>query len=398
MWQLWVAVAVGAVVVAILAALTRSTSPPLPTQHKRWTPSRVVTQKTGRRYLVIGGHGFLGSHIVEALLARGEKDIWVFDAAPSSLFEEERKVKFIRGDILNKDHLLNACYGRDVVFHTAALLNYWSRLSHDYEKIHKINYVGTKNVIEACRTAGVKKLLYTSTASMFVTAETLKKPIRNQSEETLMYPEEPVCHYTRTKMLAEKLVLASNGYSGVMTAAIRPNGIYGPRDAMIGGIVSTGAPGIGFMDNKQDYVYVENLVHGFLKLEEHLLPGSAAAGKAYFITDDEPLSYYEFNSKFSAHFGKTFKILPRALSVFLAYAVETISRLTKGRLSLGQLQILTPATLVFAGAEYYFSTERAKKELDWRPLYTVEEGMKNTADYFKALHEENRIKEGKKEK
>ncbi len=53
-----------------------------------------------------------------------------------------------------------------------ALVNYWSRLKHDYDKIYKVNYVGTKNVIEACRTASVKKLIYSSTASMFVTAGT----------------------------------------------------------------------------------------------------------------------------------------------------------------------------------------------------------------------------------
>jgi nucleoside-diphosphate-sugar epimerase len=334
---------------------------------------------------------------VEALLARGEKDIWVFDASPSPLFEDERKVNFIRGDILNKNHLLNACYGRDVVFHTAALVNYWSRLKHDYDKIYKVNYVGTKNVIEACRTASVKKLIYSSTASMFVTAETLKKPIQDQREDTLLYPEEPLCHYTHTKMLAEKLVLASNGYSGVLTAAIRPNGIYGPRDALIGGVIATGAPGIGHVNNKQDYVYVENLVHGFLKLEESLAPGSPAAGKAYFITDNEPLGYFDFNSKFSGYFGNEFKLLPRLVPIVLSYVVETIAWLSKGRIPLGQLQILTPPTIVIASSEYYFSTENAQKDLGWKPLFTVDEGMKNTAEYFKSLKEENRIREGKKE-
>lgn len=153
-----------------------------------------------------------------------------------------------------------------------------------------------------------------------IDVDILKHPIRGQSEDKLLYPEEPLCNYTRSKMLAEKvpfrsprfclyrishnvavqLILASNGYSGVLTAAIRPNGIYGPRDAvlliilfagdrgaltrlgllqLLGKVAATGAQGIGMIGRKQDYVYIENLVHGFLCLEAKLVPGSSVAGK-----------------------------------------------------------------------------------------------------------------------
>jgi sterol-4alpha-carboxylate 3-dehydrogenase (decarboxylating) len=98
---------------------------------------------------------------------------------------------------------------------------------------------------------------------------------------------------------------------------------------LIGGVIATGAPGIGHVNNKQDYAYVENLVHGFLKLEESLAPGSPAAGKAYFITDNEPLGYFDFNSKFSGYFGNEFKLLPRLVPIVLSYIVETIAWLSK---------------------------------------------------------------------
>ena len=81
-------------------------------------------------------------------------------------------MSFIRGDILNEAHLYNACCDRDVVFHTAAMLNYWSRLQHDFDLVNKVNYVGTKNIIEACHKTGVKKLLFPSSASIFVTSGT----------------------------------------------------------------------------------------------------------------------------------------------------------------------------------------------------------------------------------
>lgn len=97
-----------------------------------------------------------------------------------------------------------------------------------------------------------------------------------------------------------QLILASNGFSGVLTAVIRPNAIYGPRDAvelstrqcfhllhsldhgvgqLLGRVAASGSQGIGSKGSKQDYIYVENLVHAFLKLEEKLVPGSSVAGK-----------------------------------------------------------------------------------------------------------------------
>ena len=88
-----------------------------------------------------------GSHVVEALLARGENAIKVLDMAPSTLFEEEQKdgrVVFVKASILDSAQLEEALKGVDTVFHTAALVNFWERFPHLYPKTHAINVTGTE--------------------------------------------------------------------------------------------------------------------------------------------------------------------------------------------------------------------------------------------------------------
>src|SRR4051794_32780916 len=94
----------------------------------RHAPARVPTARTGKAYLVVGGHGFLGSNLVEGLLARGEDRVHVFDAAPSRLFDDEIRrgtVTFHHGDLRDARQVEAACTGVSTVFHTAARVDYW---------------------------------------------------------------------------------------------------------------------------------------------------------------------------------------------------------------------------------------------------------------------------------
>jgi nucleoside-diphosphate-sugar epimerase len=386
-WFVGLAVAVS----LVLLLLRRSSSSKVPTTPPavaRTVPRKVLTKKTGKSYLVTGGHGMLGSHLVEALLAREEEDITIFDVTDSKLFEKERKegkVHFVQGNLLDLEALAKAVKGKDTVFHTAALVNYWSRLSLDKDKIYNVNYIGTKNVVELCQEAGVKQLVHTSTASLFVVPKYKENPLRD-IDETLPYPEPPyLCHYTETKLLAEKFVLSANGRKGLLTAAVRPNGIYGPREQILTVAIAKGSAGIGTRTNKQSYVYVENLVHAMLCIEDKLVPGSQVGGQAYFISNDKATSYYDFNVKFEGLYGFKFKLLPNPLVVTLAYVSEFLTWISNGRIPLGELAWLTPITLTLCRADLYFSTEKAKKELGWTPIYSEEEGMEICYEYQTAL-------------
>jgi nucleoside-diphosphate-sugar epimerase len=118
-------------------------------------------------------------------------------------------------------------------------------------------------------------------------------------------------------------------------------------------LIGEGYPGVGTPTNKQDYAYVENVVHAFFKLEEKLTPGSPAAGQvcassslpigptckpptractnkqAYFISDDAPVRYLDFAKQFGRRFGHTFRIIPHHLATVLAHIVEFLTRLSK---------------------------------------------------------------------
>ncbi|KAL6052375.1 erg26, C-3 sterol dehydrogenase, variant 2 [Balamuthia mandrillaris] len=221
-----------AVVVLLLLRATKKKKPtgfPRPRLFKRTPNLKVLTKKTGKQYLVIGGSGFLGSHLVEALLARGETRVRIFDLQNNPIFKDDPSVEFIPGNILNSQQLSKACQGVNVVFMPAALVDYWSRFAFQYEGIHAVNVVGMENVIAACQENGVEKLIQTSSSAVLLDAKSLQHA---GVDETTPYTKNPPGHYSRTKVLAEKAVLAANGKRGLSTISIRPNGLFGPRDGV----------------------------------------------------------------------------------------------------------------------------------------------------------------------
>jgi nucleoside-diphosphate-sugar epimerase len=361
---------------------------PLDSRHR---PTRCPTKKTSKTYLVTGGHGMLGSHIVEALLARGEDRVHIFDHAPSPLFEEEARqgrVTFHRGDLRDRVRISEVCRGVDTVFHTAASVNYWADLPFELGPIHAVNVTGTENVVEACVAGGVKQLLATSSTSVVVPRDIERRPLALADESAPLATAPFLCHYVQTKGLAEKAVLAADGRGGLCTAALRPGGMYGPRDRLLTAAVAMGLPGIGLRDNVIDHIYVENVVHAFLLLEQRLVPRAPVCGRAYFVTNYAPSSgserAFDFNTAFSARFGRRFRLLPAAPVSALARAMESAAWASRGRLApaLGELGKLRPASLALSRATYYFSHRRAAEDFGYEPLYTSHEGMDLTARHW----------------
>jgi sterol-4alpha-carboxylate 3-dehydrogenase (decarboxylating) len=360
----------------------------------RHRPTRIATERTDKAYLVVGGHGMLGSHVVEALLARGEPNVHIYDRVPSSLFADEvagGRVKFHQGDIRDGASVRAACSGIDTVIHTAASVNYWADLPFEYGPIHAVNVVGTENVIDACRAASVRQLMHTSSVSVVVGRDLAERPIAG-GDERLPYASPPhLCHYIATKVLAERAVLAASGPS-LATAALRPGGMYGPRDMLLCAAIHDRSPGIGARRNVIDHIYVENVVHAFLTLERHLAPDSPTAGQAYFVTNHSVAvgqpqcdSYYDFNVRFAHAFGHEFRLGPRRVFSALAWTSEGLMQVSRGRLErrLGALAKLRPATLALARGTYHFSHAKATRDFGYEPLYPVDEAMALTVDWWR---------------
>lgn len=132
----------------------------------------------GNRFLVIGGAGFIGSHLVDQLLAEGAAQVRIFDNfsrgtranLESALSDPRAEVFSDGGDILHRDTLLSAMAGMDGVFHLAAL---WLLQCHEYPRsAFEVNVAGTMNVIEAVIASGIKRLVFSSSASVYGDAVT----------------------------------------------------------------------------------------------------------------------------------------------------------------------------------------------------------------------------------
>lgn len=134
---------------------------------------------------------------------------------------------YIQTDITRKDDISRALEGIEVVFHTAALLPFSIRNTH--QAMRQVNVEGTRNVVEACKTNGVKRLVYTSSCSVTMNRS------RNHSKseeivESVPLPQNPLNAYVETKGAAEMLVRKANGVGGLRTCAIRLSGLMGGRN------------------------------------------------------------------------------------------------------------------------------------------------------------------------
>ena len=173
--------------------------------------------------LVTGGGGMLGREIVRILVENGGYNVNSLD-----LFipEEERRnskvCSYIQADITNYDDLRIATRGMDVVFHTAAILPTVIGVTND--DFEQVNLQGTENVISACRECEVKRLIYTSSIDVVLGKGVTK--VENIDED-YPFPKKALNAYVKTKMEAEKAVLAANGKSGLTTCAVRPGGLLG---------------------------------------------------------------------------------------------------------------------------------------------------------------------------
>ncbi|KAJ9121954.1 hypothetical protein QFC24_004537 [Naganishia onofrii] len=228
---------------------------------------------TYEHYLVIGGCGFLGRHIVEQLLARGENSVSVFDLVQRHF---DDAVTFYTGDITFPEDIGNAIQksGATVIIHTASPIH--GQAAALYEKV---NVQGTRTVIQSCLTHGVRKLVYTSSAGVVYNGSENLVDV----DERMEVPDAALDAYNKTKADAERLVLLANGVplenntgGNLLTCALRPAGIFGPYDRQqLAGFKSVITNGqtrfqIGSNDNLFDWTYVGNVAHAHLLAADKL--------------------------------------------------------------------------------------------------------------------------------
>ncbi|KAK2833080.1 hypothetical protein Q5P01_016969 [Channa striata] len=336
----------------------------------------------GLVYLITGGCGFLGKHLLRVLLEKEDKlvEVRVFDKhIDPSLMElstDRTKVLVIQGDITDYDSVLKASRGADVVIHTASLVDVWHRIPESL--IYSVNVTGTENVISACVECGIQCLVYTS--SMEVVGPNIDGDHFIRGNEDTPYRVKHTVAYSKSKAKAEKIALEANGTKVkggkcLYTCSLRPTGIYGEGHELIkemykqgaqrGGLVIGGVPD----HTEHGRVYAGNVAW------MHVLAARAlrerpeeVGGEAFFCYDDSPYKSYEsFNMIFFSSFNFRRVRIPSLMLWFLAMVNDLL------RWLLSPVHNYTPLlnryTLAVACTSFTVKTDKALRYFQYRPLY-----------------------------
>jgi 3beta-hydroxy-delta5-steroid dehydrogenase/steroid delta-isomerase len=334
------------------------------------------------RCLVTGAAGLVGRNLIRTLLARGCRVRALVHSTPLQLEHEE--LECVSGDVRDRDAMSRACDGIDTVFHTAARIALLGgrAVTEKYKRLtYDINVAGTANVVEACRERGVARLVYTSSVDVCFEGKHIE-----HMDRTTPYAKRTKCVYADTKIAAEQLVLEANGSDGLLTCALRVDGIYAPEanlifDALLEQIVHNRLKVcLGDAATLQDTSYIDNLIHGHLLAAEHLVPGGSACGNAYFITDNEPQNTFEFIRPVVEGLGYEVPRwrLPRGLLLPILKLWEYLHF----RLGIAS-PLLCPHELDKATVTHYGDIDDARRDLGYEPIKTVEEALQECLPYCK---------------
>ncbi len=326
------------------------------------------------RALVTGGNGFVGRRIVEMLLAQGD------EVAVLGRQEYPELVALgaecFQGDVRNKESIMAAFKGVDVVFHVAAKVGLWGKRA-DFESI---NILGTENVINCCHSMGVPRLVFTSSPSVVFDSVPLC-----DANETLPYPRNFLSDYPETKALAEQLVIKANGTNGLSTCSLRPHLVWGPGDNhLLPGILRRAEKGnliiVGEGDNIVDFTYIDNVAQAHLQAAAKLEPSSPVAGQCYFVSQNEPVRFWDFVSEIVVKRG--YSAPKKRLPLWAAKAIGHICEASFRLLPLPGEPRITPFLAEQLAKSHYFSIDKAKADFGYEPKISMKVGIERTLAFL----------------
>lgn len=250
------------------------------------------------RTVVTGGGGFLGAEIVAQLRARGDEVVVLGRGRYPAV--EALGATCVPWDLaVERTGLADVLRGADVVIHTAAKAGVWGLLA----EYRNINVDGTRRMLEASRAAGVPRFVYTSSPSCTFDGQDHE----GRTEADCPYPTRFEAIYPATKAEAERLVLAANG-PDLATTALRPHLIWGPGDPhLLPRLINRQRAGrlamVGDGRNRVGLTHVANAAVAHVQAADALRPGSRNAGKAYFVTDPEPVVLWDWTNRLLTEVG-----------------------------------------------------------------------------------------------
>jgi nucleoside-diphosphate-sugar epimerase len=326
--------------------------------------------------LVTGGTGFLGRRLVERLLGAG-RGVAILGRTPASDLEK-RGVRFIRAAVDDAPAVAAACAGAETVFHVAAKVGVWG----PYDDFYRTNVLGTRAILEGCRAHGVRRLVYTSTPSVVYNGRDLAG-----ANESLPLTTDCSSAYPLTKATAEREVLAASS-DALRTVALRPHLIWGVGDPhLVPRVLARAAAGrlriVGSGRNRVDMVHVENAVDAHLLAESALLsPVSPAAGRAYFITNGEPVALWDWINDLLQALGRP--PVTKRIPLGAASAVGAACELTWRTLRLKGEPPMTRFVAAELAKDHWFDIGAARRDLGYEPRVSMAQG---TAELVESLRQ-----------
>lgn len=326
------------------------------------------------KVLVTGAAGFLGGHLVDMLLERGDEvRAMVRPVENATRLKSRARVEVVHGDLTDAQSLKSAVKGMQRVYNVAARTGPWG-LEKDY---NAVNVWGVADLITAAVDAGVQRIVHTSSITVY--GHHLHGIV---TEDHPFHAEDNP--YSRTKIASEKLIADMVQERGAPVVIVRPAWIYGPRDnASFGRFVSLVDSGKGFIlgsgKNVVPVVYVRDVAQGLIKAGD---AGDAAVGRAYTIADDRRVTQSEYLNMIAdfleaPHIARHY---PYAAMFSAGRVAELLWQALGPRKSAPPPVTTYGVTLL--GGNQEFSIDRARCELGYEPQYDYIRGISEGVKWY----------------
>lgn len=327
------------------------------------------------KMLVTGATGFIGSHLTERLVKDGhDVSALVRRRGPGEQRAETMeilrrlKVRIFYGDLQDKDSLLRSVSGKGVVFHLAAIAR---PMAIPRDAYFRTNEEGTRNVLEACRKRGVKRVIHMSSISA-VGPTRDGKPVSETSKAS------PIDIYGESKLAAEKVVSEYVNKHGMHIVMLRPPMVFGPRDLEMLRLFRSVKRGFfpvrAGKDSRTEFLYVGNLVEACL-----LALKRGKKGETYHISNERSYSMDTIAGAIAKAEGV--KMLPIKVPGWCISCAGWLMEL------LGYVFRFRPPfkhdTVEWMTKKFWYSDiSKAERELGYKAGIGLEEGVKRTVEYY----------------
>jgi nucleoside-diphosphate-sugar epimerase len=328
--------------------------------------------------LVTGAAGFLGSHVTELLLERGDRPRMMIRPGERLVVPRGSDVEVHLADVADRAALEIALDGVDLVLHCAARTGPWGP-EPEYERT---NVRGLETLVRTALAAGVRRLVHVSSATVH------GLDVHGPADEESPFREEPN-PYTRSKVAGERLLERMIRDEQAPVSIVRPGWIYGPRDTASfgrlarriddGKMVMAGGGG-----NHLPLIYVGDVARGMLLAGE----AEQAAGRCYLLVNDQQVTQRDYLGAIAAELGAPVprRRIPYRLGLMLGALAEAGGRLLGGQ----EPPPVTRFGIRLLGGENRFSIARARQELGFSPLVDVADGVRRSVEWFREASERGR--------